>query len=102
MKTADVLAQRRAQWQDLDRLCGQFEHRWVRRPRGATVSRFAALYRSACADLALADAYHLPPNTVQYLHQLVGRAHNQLYRARTFDYGAWGELLLVDVPQRIF
>jgi uncharacterized membrane protein SpoIIM required for sporulation len=103
MKIADVLSQRRVQWQELDRLCAQMaERRTRRRMRGATVSRFASLYRAACADLALADAYHLPPSTVQYLHQLVGRAHNQLYRSRTFDYGAWGELLLVDVPQRIF
>ena len=44
----------------------------------------------------------MPPTTEQYLHQLVGRAHNQLYRSRTFDYGAWGEMLLIEVPQRIF
>ena len=68
----------------------------------ATVARFAAMYRAACADLALADAYQLPPNTVQYLHQLVGRAHNQLYRSRRFDLDAWRTTLLVDVPRRIF
>jgi uncharacterized membrane protein SpoIIM required for sporulation len=68
----------------------------------ATIARFAALYRSACADLALADAYHLPFTTVRYLHQLVGRAHNQLYRSRVFDFAAWGRVLLVEVPARIF
>ena len=31
------------------------------------VSRLGALYRAACADLALAYAYQLPQNTVQYL-----------------------------------
>jgi uncharacterized membrane protein SpoIIM required for sporulation len=102
MKIAEILANRRVQWQELDRLCGELEQRRRRRLRGATVARFATLYRSACADLALADAYHLPPNTVQYLHQLVGRAHSQLYRSRTFDYGAWAETLLIEVPQRIF
>ena len=66
------------------------------------VARFAGLYRAACADLALADAYQLPPNTVQYLHQLVGRAHNQLYRSRIFALAAWGRMLLVEVPRRIF
>ena len=66
------------------------------------IARFAALYRSVCADLALADAYQLPPNTVQYLHRLVGRAHNQLYRSRRFDLRAWSHTLLVEVPQRIF
>ena len=39
---------------------------------------------------------------MQYLHRLVGRAHNQLYRTRNFRLSAWGRLLLVDAPQRIF
>jgi uncharacterized membrane protein SpoIIM required for sporulation len=50
----------------------------------------------------LADENHLPQNTVTYLHQLVGRAHNQLYRSRRFDYASWKQTMLVDVPQRIF
>ena len=70
-------------------------------PPGET-ARFSALYRAACADLALADAYQLPQNTVQYLHRLVGRAHNQLYRSRRFDVAAWSRMLLRDVPQQIF
>ena len=66
------------------------------------VVRFTSLYRAACADLALADENHLPQNTVNYLHQLVGRAHNQLYRSRPFDYESWKQTMFVDVPQRIF
>jgi uncharacterized membrane protein SpoIIM required for sporulation len=68
----------------------------------AAVSRMASLYRAACADLALADAYQLPPNTVDYLHRLVGRAHNQLYRSRNFNLASWSQLLFHDAPQRIF
>ena len=86
MKVAALLEQRQQNWFELDRLCGQSR----RTMDAATVARFAAMYRAACADLALADAYQLPPNTVQYLHQLVGRAHNQLYRSRPFDLAAWG------------
>ncbi|HEX5103435.1 MAG TPA: stage II sporulation protein M [Pirellulaceae bacterium] len=66
------------------------------------ISRFGALYRAACADLALAYAYQLPQNTVAYLHRLVGRAHNQLYRSRRFEFRKWGEMLLFDVPKMIF
>lgn len=66
------------------------------------VGRFSALYRAACADLALADAYQLPPDTVHYLHQLVGRAHNQLYRTQTFQIRAWLNELFVRVPRRLF
>ena len=47
MKIAELLADRRAQWQELDRLCAQLEDGRRRRLAGATVSRFAALYRSA-------------------------------------------------------
>ena len=66
------------------------------------MSRFATLYRAACADLALADAYQFPPDTIQYLHRLVGRAHNQLYRSQTFKFTTWLRQLCQDVPQRLF
>ena len=64
--------------------------------------RLAALYRAACADLALADAYQFPPATIQFLHQLVGRAHNQLYRARIFRWHEWGREMFVRTPRRLF
>jgi uncharacterized membrane protein SpoIIM required for sporulation len=98
MKVAALLAQRQQDWFELDRLCSPSRGKLD----AVTVARFAALYRAACADLALADAYQLPPNTVQYLHQLVGRAHNQLYRSRRFELAAWRTTLLVDVPRRLF
>src|SRR5690606_33001877 len=56
----------------------------------------------ACADLALASAYQLPPATVAYLHRLVGRAHNQLYRSASTDIRSWGDILFRQAPQRIF
>ena len=102
MKVSDLLEQRRGNWQKLDQLTKQVESRARRRMSAVEFSQFASLYRSACADLALADAYQLPPGTVQYLHRLVGRAHNQLYRSRKFDFAAWRRMLLIDVPQRIF
>jgi uncharacterized membrane protein SpoIIM required for sporulation len=82
MKVVELLEKRRANWRELEQLCVTMEGRRKRRLGGAGMSQFTALYRSACADLALADAYQLPPNTVEYLHHLVARAHNQLYRAR--------------------
>jgi uncharacterized membrane protein SpoIIM required for sporulation len=102
MKVAELLETRRQNWQQLEHLCAQLEGRSRRSLGAGAIARFAGLYRAACADLALADAYQLPPNTVQYLHQLVGRAHNQLYRSRIFALAVWGRMLLVEVPQRIF
>jgi uncharacterized membrane protein SpoIIM required for sporulation len=102
MQTSKVLASRQSHWQELDRMCAVLEGRRRSTLTADEVTRFAGLYRAACADLALANARQLPPNTVQYLHRLVGRAHNQLYRSRGFDIEAWGRILLEDVPKAIF
>ncbi|HWB13598.1 MAG TPA: stage II sporulation protein M [Pirellulales bacterium] len=102
MKVADFLQSRRDNWRELERHCLMLENRRAKSLGPATIERFGALYRAVCADLALADAYQLPPNTVHYLHQLVGRAHNQLYPSRTFDFDTWTNELLVEIPQRLF
>ncbi len=103
MKTAAMLEQRQAQWKELEQLCDSLGSVSRDPQTGAqAVARFAALYRSACADLALADAYQLPPGTVAYLHRLVGRAHNRLYRSKPFAPRTWVDLFFRDAPQRIF
>jgi uncharacterized membrane protein SpoIIM required for sporulation len=101
MKVVELLERRRPNWHELERLCDQMQGGGAGLPPAST-SRFGALYRAACADLALAYAYQLPHNTVQYLHRLVGRAHNRLYRSRRFEFAKWTESLLYDVPRTIF
>jgi uncharacterized membrane protein SpoIIM required for sporulation len=102
MRVLERLESRRRHWQELERLCGEVAVGGRKMPPAAGISRFADLYRSACADLALADAYQLPPATIRYLHQLVGRAHNQLYRHESPHSDGWFRELFVNVPQRLF
>lgn len=102
MKVSDLLESRRAQWKELEHLCTELQGASRRKVDPRLAVRFTSLYRSACADLALADAYQLPPEATEYLHRLVGRAHNQLYRSRSFNMAAWGRQLLVDVPRQLF
>jgi uncharacterized membrane protein SpoIIM required for sporulation len=102
MKVAELLAERHKNWAELQSLCMYMGGRSKRRMHADTIVRFAALYRAACADLALADAYQLPSNTVAFLHQLVAQAHNLLYRSRTFALREWVREVLFRVPQRIF
>ncbi|TWU40431.1 stage II sporulation protein M [Novipirellula artificiosorum] len=109
MNVASLLEKRRVQWTELESLCDAMESRGRTEKAGGAhhrgaegVARFSTLYRAACADLALADAYQLPPNTVTYLHQLVARAHNQLYRARKFEPTRWIDTIFHDAPQQIF
>ncbi|MGE0607671.1 MAG: stage II sporulation protein M [Pirellulales bacterium] len=101
MKVAELLERRQQNWRELELLCGAMQSRTKASMGAAAVTRFAALYRAACADLALADAYQLPPHTVLYLHQLVGRSHNQLYRSRGFTFGKWLREIAYNVPQRM-
>ena len=103
MKVIELLERRRRNWHELERLCDMLQGAGSASSLAPSDrARFGALYRAACADLALAYAYQLPQNTVAYLHRLVGRAHNQLYRSRRFEFRKWGEMLLFDVPKVIF
>jgi uncharacterized membrane protein SpoIIM required for sporulation len=101
MKVAQLLERRRAGWHDLESMCRDLERGRTRQLGADGMLRFAGAYRSACADLALADAYRLPPHTVQYLHELVGRAHNQLYRSKMFRWRTWAGELFHNVPRRL-
>ena len=100
MKVADLLESRQAQWRELDSLCtvgrlSEQEHVAGRdRPIFGPVSR-------RLPDLALVYAYQLPPETIRYLHQLVARAHNQLYRGEALRFTGWFREILVAVPQRL-
>lgn len=102
MKVSDLLQARRKDWAELETLCIHFESKSSVQREPERLTRFAALYRSLCADLALAEAYQLPPEVTRYLHRLVGRAHNQLYRSRQFTISTWARTLLIDVPQQLF
>ena len=99
MKVADLIAARQPNWIELEQLCGKMGKKSM---PPEDVHRFSTLYRAACADLALAEAYQLPPNTVVYLHRLVARAHNQLYRSRRYRWQHWVDVIFVNTPRRIF
>lgn len=101
MKVAELIEKRASLWQELETLCNDVASRKTRTDPD-TVTRFSSLYRAACADLALAESYQLPPNTVDYLHRLVAKAHNQLYRSRRFQWNDWYKKIFEDTPKLIF
>ncbi|WP_152051722.1 stage II sporulation protein M [Tautonia marina] len=128
MRVAERLARREQVWRELDALLIRFEQAGALRGRrllpwkqaiaaeqqddptvpspegrigAAEVVRLGELYRAACADLMLAEAYDLPRETVAYLHALVGRAHNSIYRTRGFRVRDWASELLEVVPRRL-
>ncbi len=102
MNVTELIERRRQSWNELDQLCGVMSSRTRKGIGSRQLARFASLYRAACADLALAEAWQLPPDTVRYLHNLVGRAHNQLYKSRRLDPATWYRVLFYKVPRVIF
>ena len=97
-RAAAHLDRRRGAWSRLEGWLGKEGTR----PRGAKPGELSALYRGACADLALADAYHLPPATAEYLHHLVARAHARFYRPAAASWRKLGDLVLIEVPGRLY
>ena len=103
MKVSQIINQRRPLWQELESLCEVLtDKNGAKKLSPMEVSRFTTLYRGACADLALSEAYQLPPKTVDYLHRLVARCHNQLYRSKRYQWDTWFEKVFIETPALIF
>ena len=101
MRVADRLARREESWNELQILLHHFNRTRTSRATPEQILRLGELYRSACADLMLADAHDLPRDTVRFLHTLVGRAHNTVYRGQGFHWRDWAEVIFVEVPRRL-
>jgi uncharacterized membrane protein SpoIIM required for sporulation len=101
MRVADRVAQREDSWRQLEALVDRMGRKRFRRPDPDDVLRLGHLYREACGDLMLAEAYDLPRETVLYLHGLVGRAYNVLYRARGAHLRDWGRVLFDSAPRQL-
>jgi uncharacterized membrane protein SpoIIM required for sporulation len=101
MRVAERLKQRESAWQELDVLIARMGEKGRRRPTARDVLRLGELYRSACADLMLAEDHDLPRETVAYLHSLVGRGHNLIYSATGFNFRDWGRALFQTAPRRL-
>lgn len=99
---AQVQQQRRGDWNRLEALLLEVATSRLRGAKGELITEISDYYRRACADLAMADQYQLSPSSVDYLHGLVGRAHNALYRSRQFQFHHWWELAIGHVPRKIF
>jgi len=82
---AEFVKQRKEDWVELERLLTASARSRRLRATPAAISRFAALFRSACADLARARALGYPDEICDYLNSLTARSHNLFYVAPPFD-----------------
>lgn len=98
----ETIHKRQADWNRLEQMIGEISARGTRGIPGKRLAEVCSLYRAACADLSMADQYRLSPEMVNYLHGLVGKAHNALYRSRRFQLQLWWDILFRQAPRQIF
>lgn len=88
MDADTFIRSRRAAWQELESLLDE-AHRANYRLDPERIERLGALYRTAGADLAIAQRDYPGREVAAYLNRLVSRAHAVVYRGRPL---AWGRL----------
>jgi len=73
--------QRKNAWQRLEELLKLLDHAALRRLHREEVRELGRIYRRTASDLAIARAESRDPRLVNYLNNLVIRAHGRIYRA---------------------
>ena len=81
------IEQRRPAWEQMESLLAQAA-RDVQRLTDSDLATLGRLYRSATADLALAQRDFPGQQVTAYLNQLVGRAHAAIYRDEALRWAA--------------
>jgi uncharacterized membrane protein SpoIIM required for sporulation len=95
----DFVADRRADWDELDRLLG--ESRRLDRLAPSSIGRAAALYRAVCSDLMRAQAAGYGADVIALLDGLAARGHTALYSAPPYRLGAVRALLSTEFPRAL-
>jgi len=99
VRREQFVAERMPQWRELEQRVLSERQLWSL--SASNISRTAALYRAACADLMRARRLGCTPDTVAFLDGLVARAHHALYSAAGKSSRSLLELLLVDFPRSV-
>jgi uncharacterized membrane protein SpoIIM required for sporulation len=85
MTLGTFVRKNRPRWQELEAMIGLMESRSPRVRHRAFLHELSSAYRATAADLAFAQTHYRGSTVLLFLHQLVGRAHNQIYRSRALS-----------------
>jgi uncharacterized membrane protein SpoIIM required for sporulation len=91
----------RPRWQRLESMLGTLEARGVRRTDRPFLQELIALYRGTTGDLAFAQTHYRGTTLLLFLHQLVARAHNQIYRPHQLSIPAVLGFFRNEIPRAI-
>ncbi|MCE0485069.1 MAG: stage II sporulation protein M [Methylacidiphilales bacterium] len=99
MTLGSFVRKNRPRWQRLETMLGTIEARGPRRTDRSFLRELSSLYRATTGDLAFAQTHYRGTTLLLFLHQLVARAHNQIYRPHRFSPQAAGSFIRNEIPQ---
>src|SRR5471030_777914 len=91
----------RPRWQRLETMLGFIEARGPRRTDRPFLRELSAVYRATTGDLAFAQTHYRGTTLLFFLHQLVARAHNQIYRPHRFSLGEASGFFRNEIPRAV-
>lgn len=91
----------RPRWQKLEEMLGYIEAKGPRQTDRPFLRELSSLYRATTGDLAFAQTHYRGTTLLLFLHQLVARAHNQIYRANRITFKDVGRLVFTDIPNAV-
>jgi uncharacterized membrane protein SpoIIM required for sporulation len=99
MSNDRFIDQRKNAWQRLEELLNILDTSSLRRLRRDEVRELGRIYRRTASDLAIARAESRDPRLVNYLNNLVIRAHGRIYQADAQASSRIGKFFACDFPQ---
>jgi uncharacterized membrane protein SpoIIM required for sporulation len=99
MTLGSFVRKNRPRWQQLEAMLDLMEGRAPRSRQCAFLQELSAAYRATTGDLAFAQTHFRDTTVLLFLHQLVARAHNQIYRARSVTLAEVGRFFRREIPQ---
>src|ERR1700741_3549299 len=99
MSNDHFIDQRKNAWQRLEELLKLLDSSSLRRLHREEVRELGRIYRRTASDLAIARAESRDPRLINYLNNLVIRAHGRIYQAAAQASSRIGKFFARDFPQ---
>jgi uncharacterized membrane protein SpoIIM required for sporulation len=91
----------RPRWQQLEGMLDLMEGRAPASRQRAFLQELSTAYRATTGDLAFAQTHFRGTTVLLFLHQLVARAHNQIYRAHAVTLAEAVHFFRREIPQAV-
>src|SRR5271170_137757 len=101
MTLSTFVRKNRPHWQRLETMLAFIETRGPRKTDRPFLRELSALYRATTGDLAFAQTHYRGTTLQLFLHQLVARAHNQIYRPHRLSLRVIGRFFFHEIPQAV-